>query len=128
MEWVYSTGTERPKQVPVIEQTKHKANFFSSLFGLGGSSTPQQASPLPPPPAINEAERLKVGRSSVVLTIFTAQVAVDPSQELLEELCRSVKSIPPRILKCELIYVCHPLPLHQPPGVLISFSDREERV
>ena len=73
MNWVYSTGTEKPKQVPVVEQIKSETGFFSSLFGLGGSSTPQRApSPLPPQPAINEAEYLKVGQSSVVLTIFTA--------------------------------------------------------
>ena len=106
MNWVYSTWTGRPEQVPVIKQTKYKANLLSSLLGLGRSSTPQRmASRLPPQLAIIEAECLKVGESSIVLAIFTAQVAVDLSQELLEELCRSVKSIPPRILKCELIYV-----------------------
>jgi len=109
MNWVYSTGTERPKQVPVIEQIKHKAGFFSSLFGLGGNSTPQRAaSPLPPQPVINEAEYLKVGQSSVVLTIFTAQVDVKLSQKVSVELHRSTKKNPPRALTYELIYVCLP--------------------
>ena len=111
MNWVYSTGTERPKQVPV-EQTKHKAGFFSSLFGLGGGSTPQRAaSPLPPQPVINEVEYLKVGQSSVVLTIFTAEVEVKLSQKISTELHRSTKKNPPRALKYELIYVrCSPPP------------------
>ena len=111
MNWVYSTGTERPNQIPVIEQTKHKAGFFSSLFGLGGGSTPQRAaSPLPPQPAINETEYLKVGQSSVVLAIFTAEVEVKLSQKISVELHRSTKKNPPRALKYELIYVCRPPP------------------
>ena len=109
MNWVYSTGTERPKQAPAVEQTKHKAGFFSSLFGLGGGNTPQRAaSPLPPQPVVNEAEYLKVGQSSVVLTIFTAQVDVKLSQKISTELHRSTKKNPPRALKYELIYVCRP--------------------
>lgn len=112
MNWVYSTGTEKPKQVTVIEQIKPKAGFFSSLFGLGGGNTPRRApSPLPPQPAINEAEYLKVGRSSVVLTIFTAEVDVKLSQKISTELHRSTKKNPPRALKYELIYVGHSLPL-----------------
>ena len=111
MNWVYSTGTERPKQVTVIEQTKHKTGFFSSLFGLGGGSTPQRApSPLPPQPVVNEAEYLKVGQSSVVLTIFTAEVEIKLSQKISVELHRSTKKNPPRALKYELIYVCRPPP------------------
>jgi len=95
--------------------------------GAGGSTPQWGASPLPPQPVINEAEYLKVGQSSVVLTIFTAQAEFNPSQVIWEELCRFERSHPPRMLKCELIYVCNPLPLHQLPGVLICFSDREGR-
>jgi hypothetical protein len=112
MNWVYSTGTEKPKQVSIIEEVKSKAGFFSSLFGLGGGSTPQRAaSPLPPQPIINEADYLKVGQSGVVLTIFTAEVDVKLSQKISAELHRSTKKNPPRALKYELIYVCHPPPL-----------------
>jgi len=106
MNWVYSTGTEKPKQVPLIEQIKPKTGFFSSLFGLGGNSTPQRApSPLPPQPAIKEAEYLKVGQSNVVLTIFTAEVDIKLSQKISAELHRSTKKNTPRSLKYELIYV-----------------------
>ena len=105
MNWVYSTGTEKPKQVPVIEQIKPKMGFFSSLFSLGGGNTPQRAiSPLPQP-AIDEAEYLKVGKSSVVLTIFTAEVDVRLNQKISAELLRSTKKNPPRAIKYELIYV-----------------------
>lgn len=122
MNWVYSAGTEKPKQVPVVEQIK-KTGFFSSLFGLGGSSTPQRAaSPLPPQPAVNEAEYLEVGKSSVVLTIFTAEVDVKLNQKISTELHRSTKKNPPRTLKYELIYVCHPpLPTPVTGGVNTSF-------
>lgn len=109
MNWVYSTGTERPKQFPVIEQIKPKTGFFSSLFGLSGSSTPQRTpSPLPPQPAINDTEYLRVSQSSVVLTIFTAEVEVKLNQKISTELHRSTKKNPPRALKYELIYVSHP--------------------
>ena len=108
MNWVYSTGTEKPKQPPVIEQIKPKAGFFSSLLGLGGSNTPQRApSPLSPQPALNEAEYLKVGHSSVMLTIFTAEVDVELGQKISTELHRATKKNPPRTLKYELIYVSH---------------------
>jgi len=111
MNWVYSTGTEKPKQVPVIEQIKPKAGFFSSLFGLGGGNTPQRASsPLPPQQVINEAEYPKIGQSSVVLTIFTAEVDVKLNQKISAELHRSTKKNPPSALKYELIYVGHPSP------------------
>lgn len=121
MNWVYSTGTEKLKQVPIIEQTKLKTGFFSSLFGLGGSSTPQRApSPLPQP-AINEAEYLKVGQSSVVLTIFTAEVEVKLSQKISAELHRSTKKNPPRALKYELIYVGRPSPTAMTKGIDVRF-------
>ena len=129
MNWVYSTGTEKPKQTPVTEQVKHKNGFFSSLFGLTGHSTPQRAaSPLPPQPAINEAEYLKVGQSSVVLTIFTAEVDVKLNHKISEEIHRSTKKNPPRALKYELIYVCHFPPLRWLPSTLIPLSDGEGRV
>ena len=82
MNWVYSTGTEKPKQALVVEQIK--------------------------PGTINEAEYLEVNQSSVVLTIFTAEVDVKLSQKISGELLRSTKKNPPRALKYELIYVRHP--------------------
>ena len=85
MNWVYSTGTEKPKQALVVEQIK--------------------------PGTINEAEYLKVNQSSVVLTIFTAEVDVKLSQKVSGELLRSTRKNPPRALKYELIYVRRRPPL-----------------
>ena len=99
MNWVYSTGTEKPRQVPVIEKIKPEVRI---------SSSKQTGPPPPPQPVINEAKYLEVGQSSVQLTIFTADVDVNPSQKLLGELYRSTKKYPPSTLKYELIYVCHP--------------------
>jgi len=126
MNWVYSTGTEKPKQPPVVEQTKPKTGFFSSLFGLGGGNTPQRTpSPLPPQPVVNDAEYLKVGQSSVVLTIFTADVDVKLSQKISAELLRSTKKNPPRTLKYELIYVGHHT--HTPVTIDIDTPFRREK-
>ena len=106
MNWVYSTGTEKPKQIPVIEQIKPKTGFLS-FFSLGGSSTPQRApSPLPQP-AIDEAEYLEVGKSSVALTIFTAEAVVELNRKISAELHRSTKKKPPRRINYNLIYVGH---------------------
>ena len=104
MKWIYNAETEKPKPPPAVEPM---AGFFS-LFGFGGS-TPQRSSiPLPPQPVIDESEYLKVDQSSVVLTIFTAEVDVKLNQKISAELHRSTKKNPPRALKYELIYVSRP--------------------
>ena len=112
MNCVYSAGTEKPKQTLVVEKIKPKTGFFASLLGLGRGNTPQQApSPLPQL-ALNEAEYLKVGQSSVMLAIFTAEVDVELDGKMSRELRRSTKKKLPRTLKYELIYVSHsPLPM-----------------
>ena len=99
MNWVYSTGLEKPRQAPVIEQAKPEARF---------SSSKQTTPPPPPQPVISEAKYLEIGQSSVQLTIFTADVDAKPSEKLKGELYRSTKKSPPSTLKYELIYVCHP--------------------
>ncbi|KAF9653296.1 hypothetical protein BDM02DRAFT_3177637 [Thelephora ganbajun] len=98
MNWVYSTATEKPKQI------KPKPGFFSSLFGLGGSSILQQAAFPSPHPVINESDYLVVGQYSVVLTIFTAEADVKLSQDMSAELYRLTKKNPSRALKYQLIY------------------------
>lgn len=104
MKWVYSAGTEESK--PVVERTRPKGGFFSSLFALGGNTPQRVPTPLPQP-VVNEAEYLKVEQSSVVLRIFTAEVDVKLNQKISAELHRSTKKNPPRALKYELIYVSH---------------------
>ena len=109
MNWVYSTGTEKPKQIPVIEQIKSATGISSSPLGLGGSGAPRRAaSPPPPQTVISEAGYLKVGQSSVTLTIFTAEVDVNLSEKLSAEIRRSTKKNPPSALKYEFIYVRRP--------------------
>ena len=109
MNWVYSTGTEKPKQIPVIEQIKSATGVSSSPLGLGGSGAPRRAaSPPPPQTVISEAGYLKVGQSSVTLTIFTAEVDVNLSEKLSAEIRRSTKKNPPSALKYEFIYVRGP--------------------
>ena len=109
MKWVYSAGTEKPKPPPVVEPIKPKAGFFS-LFGFGGNTPQRSSTPIPPQPVIDESEYLKVDQSSVVLTIFTAEVDVKLNQKISTELHRSTKKNPPRALKYELIYVSRPFP------------------
>ena len=106
---VYSTGAEKPKQVPVVEQIDHRTASSFSPFGLGGSNNSQHAVSPPPQPVANKVNNLKAGRYSAVLTIFTAEVDVELSEKLSVELRRSTKKNPPRELKYEFIYVCHPL-------------------
>ena len=84
MNWVYSSGTEKPRQALVAEQMM--------------------------PEIVDDVEYLEVGQSSVVLTIFTAEVGVKLSEKISMELHRSTKKNPPRALKYELIYVRHLLP------------------
>ena len=128
MNWVYSTGTEKPERVPMIEQIEPEAEFSPPLPGSYWSSTSRRtASQIPPQPVTNEAKHLEVGSSSVVLTVYTAEIDVELSQRISAGLHRSTKKNPPRALTYELIYVCRP-PLHQSPSMLICLSDGEGRV
>ena len=108
MRWVYSVGTDKPtaavsKVVKTAAQTT--GSFFSSLFGLGGSSTPQRTpTPQPPPPA-EEVDLLEQHSSAVDLRVYSANVDVRLDRKLSAELERSTKKKPPSKLKYELIYV-----------------------
>jgi len=82
MNWVHLTGTEKFGQALVAGRVE----------------------------VFDDAWYLEVGQSSVVLTIFTAEVDVKLSEKMSAELHRSTKKNPPRALKYELIYVRHLLP------------------
>jgi len=105
-----------------MERPETTGTSFSPLSWLGWSNTPQRApSPLPPQLVTDN-----INQSSIVLTIFTAEVDVELSQDISVELHRAMKKNPPRALKYELIYVGHHL--HQLPEMLICLSDREGRI
>ena len=107
MNWVYSAATEKPERDPVVEQIGLEAGFTSSLPGPDGSYTSKQTEYQQPQLVTGGVGHLEVGRYSIVLTIFTAEVDVNLSKKLLAELHRSTKKNPPRALKYELIYVRH---------------------
>jgi hypothetical protein len=108
--WVYTVGSEKPSAAPRIDGLKtvsHQASgFFSSLFsGFGGSSTPRRTpTPLPVLPK-ESIDLLEAHSSSVVLTIFAANVDVQLNKKMVAELQRSTKKNPPSRLRYELIYV-----------------------
>ncbi|KAF9650775.1 hypothetical protein BDM02DRAFT_3140374 [Thelephora ganbajun] len=107
--WVYSSAIERPKPelsslTEFDESNTSEPGVFSSLFELYGSGTTQQITSPSPQPAIDEVDYLKVNRSDVMLTIFTAEVGVELTQKMSAELYRLTKKNPSRALKYQLIY------------------------
>jgi hypothetical protein len=108
--WVYSVGSEKPSatsRADALKTVSHQTSgFFSSLFaGFGGSSTPRRA-PTPAPVVLKESINLmEAHSSSVVLTIFAANVDVRLNKKMTAELLRSTKKNPPSRLRYELIYV-----------------------
>lgn len=109
--WVYTVGSENPwatSRTDTLKVVSHQASgFFSSLFsgfGGGGSSTPRR-SPTPAPAVPKEPiNLLEAPLSSVVLTIFAAEVDVRLDKKMTAELLRSTKKNPPSRLRYELIY------------------------
>jgi len=109
--WVYTVGSEKPSAIPKVDTLKtvsHQASgFFSSLFAGFGSSTPRRT-PTPAPVVLKESIKinlLEAHSSSVVLTIFVANVDVRLNKKMTAELQRSTKKNPPSRLRYELIYV-----------------------
>ena len=111
MQWVYMAGSEKPQ--PKKEPPKPAAGgggggFFSSLFSsFTSSSQPSRTmTPAPTPPPVPKVDPKTIVESSVVLSIFTADVIVKLDQKMISELHRSTKKNPPTRMKYELIYVC----------------------
>jgi len=107
--WVYTVGSEKPSAAPKLDTLKtvshQTSGFFSSLFtGFGASSTPRR-SPTPLPVPKKSVNLLEAHSSSVVLTIFSANVDVRLNKKMTAELQRSTKKNPPSRLRYELIYV-----------------------
>ena len=117
MRWVYTVGSEKAlaaSKTDTLKVVSHQASgFFSSLFaGLGGPSSPRRS----PTPALAAPQEpinlLEAHVSSVVLTIFTANVDVRLDKKMTAELLRSTKKNPPSRLRYELIYVSYLLLIH----------------
>lgn len=98
---IYSFAT-KIKQFSAVKKLKHK-RFLSSFFGSSETNISQPTPPLQSPQQLrDEAEDM----SSVMLTIFAANVDVSLDSKLAAEVQRSTKKNAPRTLKYELIYVC----------------------
>ncbi|EIN13823.1 hypothetical protein PUNSTDRAFT_117488 [Punctularia strigosozonata HHB-11173 SS5] len=113
MRWVHTVGTDKPPPpAKQRQQAKPSAQtsggFFSSLFSSLGVSTPQRSNtPLPPAPPLPKPKEVDLTEnidSSVVLTIFSADVEVKLDKKMTAELVRSTKKNPPSRMKYELIY------------------------
>ena len=109
--WVYTVGSEKPSapsKADTLKTISHQTSgFFSSLFAGFGSSTPRRT---PTPALVVPEESIKINlleahSSSVVLTIFAANVNVRLNKKMIAELQRSTKKNPPSRLRYELIYV-----------------------
>lgn len=108
MQWVFTSGTEKARPTPLLKPNKTAGNggFFSSLFTTiaGAATTQRPAIPMPTTPAA-VTDHLTINETSVVLSIFSADVDVRLDKKLAAELHRSTKKNPPSRLKYELIYV-----------------------
>lgn len=103
--WVYLAGSEKVAP-PKPATTVKSSGFFSSLFSsLSGTQTPQRASTPAPAPVVEQIDPTTVTETSVMLSIFSADVAVKLDQKLRSELHRSTKKNPPASMTLHLIYV-----------------------
>ncbi|KZT69065.1 hypothetical protein DAEQUDRAFT_751065 [Daedalea quercina L-15889] len=102
--WVYLAGSE--KVAPSKPAATVKPNgFFSSLFSsLSGTHTPQRSSTPAPPPVVEQIDPTTITETSVMLSIFSADVLVKLDQKLRSELHRSTKKNPPTNMSLHLIY------------------------
>ncbi|KAH9061942.1 hypothetical protein EDB87DRAFT_1682606 [Lactarius vividus] len=103
---VYTVGSEkrlahRTDTLKVLP-SKKKAGGFLSLFSGRASRRPPTPAPGSPKQPINLLEALS---SSVVLTIFAANVDVRLDNKMTAELLRATKKIPPSRLRYQLTYM-----------------------
>jgi len=107
LRWVYATGSERsvPAKPLPPKQASTSHNFFSSFLSSFVAPSPSRT----PEPLLSSQESitelLASTESSVVLSVFSAQVDVNLDQKMLTELERATKKRPPRTATYSLIYV-----------------------
>ncbi|KAH8983017.1 hypothetical protein EDB92DRAFT_1804081, partial [Lactarius akahatsu] len=103
---VYTVESEkrlaRRTDTSKVLSSKKKLGGFLSLFSGG----PSRRSPTPAPAALKQPiNLLGAVSSSVVLTIFTANVDVRLDKKMTAELLRATKKTPPSRLRYELTYM-----------------------
>ena len=107
VELVYNVGSEKPSvtsKTDILKCSSHTASGFFSppSDGLEALSTPQGT---PAPTPIVQKESIHYLESSIVLTIFSANVDVHLDKKMAGELLRATKKNPLSRLCYELIYV-----------------------
>jgi len=105
MNWVYISDSESRKH-PLRNVVKTTTTgLFSSLSGfLTGYSTPQtHTSSLPT--STPQVDLTETSTTSIVLSVFSAEITVRLNSKLSSEIHRSTQKNPPSSMKYELIYV-----------------------
>jgi hypothetical protein len=106
LQWVYSTWKEKPHLAmePTTSKTKASA-LLSSLFSVLSKRSVTEQPPQQLQPEVRDP--LSVNISTIVLSIFSANVDARLDQKLAKALHRSTFKDPPNKLRYELIYVNH---------------------
>ena len=107
---VYKVGSEKPSvksKTDILKSLSHEANGLFSPFsdGFEASPTPQGTPTHAPVVEKDTIHLLEPNSLNVVLTIFTANVAVRLDKKMTRRLLRATKKNPPSRLRYELIYV-----------------------
>ncbi|KAI6015244.1 hypothetical protein F5J12DRAFT_816858 [Pisolithus orientalis] len=103
MRAVYTVAAERPPALQASEPRKPQSGFFSSLLASFTTTTISRR-PASPPVQLPPKALTELHRTSVTLTVFTAEVNVKVDKKLFAELLRSMKKNPPQQLRYNLIY------------------------
>lgn len=141
MRCVYTTGSSKPRQpiakpAPKVASAGVTSGFFSSLFSSFTGAPSRSPTPAIETPvasheelAVKEIEARKklqqINETSVLLSIFGADMTVNVDDRLRRELLRATKKNPPGRMRLELIYVCNFLRAYR---FLTSSSQRPERM
>jgi hypothetical protein len=130
---VYKVGSEKPSvtsKTDILKTSSHKASgFFSPLSKEFEASSTPQGTPTQAPVVLKESIHLLEANSlNIVLTIFTANVAVRVDKKMAGELLRATKKNPPSRLRYELIYVSFTVVKHILKMGSYSCEDGEGRI
>jgi hypothetical protein len=107
MQCVYSSGTGRPRPLAVqkVPKVSGQRGFFSSLLSTVARGNTPNPSPVTLPDEPTEIDPLTANETSILLSVFSADVDIRLDKQMITELHRSTKKNPPKQLKYELIYV-----------------------